>query len=82
VLITTLSGQDVIVLDAHTRAEVNRIPVGRGAAGIEMDPSGSRAFVACTPDNYVSVIDLKTLAVTGHIDAGAEPDGMAWAVRR
>jgi YVTN family beta-propeller protein len=82
VLITTLSGQDVIVLDAHTRAEMNRIPVGRGAAGIEMDPSGARAFVACTPDNYVSIIDLKALAVTGHIDAGGEPDGMAWAVRR
>ena len=81
-LITTLSGPDVIVLDAHTRAEVKRIPVGRGAAGIEMDPGGSRAFVACTPDNYVSVIDLKTLNVTGHIDAGGAPDGMAWAVRR
>jgi YVTN family beta-propeller protein len=82
VLITTLSGPDVIVMDVPTRAEVKRIPVGRGAAGIEMDPSGSRAFVACTPNNYVSVIDLKTLAVTGHIDAGGAPDGMAWAVRR
>jgi YVTN family beta-propeller protein len=44
-----------------------------------MDPDGSRAFVACTPDNYVAVIDLKTLTVTGRIDAGQEPDGLAWA---
>jgi YVTN family beta-propeller protein len=47
-----------------------------------MEPSGARAFVACTPDDYVAVIDLKTLTVVGKIDAGAEPDGMAWATRR
>jgi hypothetical protein len=37
--------------------------------------------VACTPDNYVAIIDLKSLAVTGHIDAGKQPDGLAWATR-
>ncbi|MES1260442.1 MAG: YncE family protein, partial [Acidobacteriota bacterium] len=58
------------------------VPVGRGAAGILMQPDGTRAFVACTPDNYVAVIDLKSLQVTGHIDAGRQPDGLAWAVRR
>jgi len=26
-------------------------------------------------------VDLKTLEVTGHIDVGGEPDGLAWAVR-
>jgi YVTN family beta-propeller protein len=45
-----------------------------------MQPDGTRAFVACSPDNYVSVIDLKSLEVTGHIDVGQEPDGLAWAV--
>jgi hypothetical protein len=34
--------------------------------------------VACTPDSYVAVIDLKTLTVAGRIDAGKEPDGLAW----
>ena len=43
-------------------------------------PDGLRAYEACTPDNYVAVIDLKTLEVIGHIDAGGNPDGMAWAV--
>jgi hypothetical protein len=38
--------------------------------------------VACTPDTYVAIVDLKTLAVTGRIDAGQEPDGLAWAVRQ
>jgi YVTN family beta-propeller protein len=42
---------------------------------------GNHAFVACGPDNYVAVLDLKTLEVTGHIDVGGEPDGLAWAIR-
>ena len=79
VLISSLGGSDLAVLDAATRREVQRVKLGRGAAGIQMDPDGSRAFVACTPDNYVAVIDLKTLTVTGRIDAGQEPDGLAWA---
>lgn len=78
VLISTLRGADLTVLDAATRKEVKRIPLGRGAAGIQMQPDGTRAYVACTPDDYVAVIDLKTLAVVGKIDAGRQPDGMAW----
>jgi YVTN family beta-propeller protein len=79
VLISTLGGPDVTVLDAATRAEVKRIPVGRGAAGILMQPDGSKAYVACTPDDYVAIIDLKSLEVSGKIHAGKGPDGLAWA---
>ena len=79
--VSTLGGSDVTVLDTATRKVVKHIPVGHGAAGIQMQSDGSRAFVACTPDNYVAVIDLKSLAVTAHIDAGPNPDGMAWAIR-
>jgi YVTN family beta-propeller protein len=82
VLVSTLGGTDLVVLSATTRAEVKRIKVGRGAAGIQMQPDGVRAFVACTPDDYVAVIDLKSLEVTGHIDAGRQPDGLAWVARR
>ena len=82
VLVSLLSGPDLVVLYAGARKEIKRIPIGHGAAGIEMQPDGSRAFVACTPDNYVAVIDLRSLEVVGHIQAGGQPDGMAWAVRR
>ena len=82
VLVSTLSGPDLTVLDSATRKVIKRVPIGHGAAGIELDPNGKRAFVACTPDGYVVVIDLATLGITGKIDAGPEPDGMAWAVRR
>jgi YVTN family beta-propeller protein len=80
VLVSVLSGPDVTVLDAHTRAVTRHIPVGTGAAGIQVQPDGARAFVACTPDNYVAVIDLKTWAVTGHLEVGGQPDGMDWTV--
>jgi DNA-binding beta-propeller fold protein YncE len=78
VLVSTLSGNDLSIFDASTRKLVKKIDIGHGAAGIEMQPDGSRAFVACTPDSYVVVVDLKTLSVVGHLDAGKNPDGMAW----
>lgn len=82
ILVSTLGGPDLVILDAKTRREVKRLRIGRGAAGIEMQPDGARAFVACTPDDYVAVIDLKSLEVAGHIEAGKQPDGLAWVVRR
>jgi YVTN family beta-propeller protein len=81
VLVSSLGGPDLVIFDAATRRQIQRIPVGHGAAGIVIEPNGARAFVACTPDNYVAVIDLHSLAVAGHIQAGGEPDGMAWAIR-
>jgi DNA-binding beta-propeller fold protein YncE len=80
VLVSTLGGPDLVVLDAEAHQVIKRLPIGHGAAGIVMQPDGTRAFVACTPDSYVAVIDLKSLDVVGHIDAGGEPDGLAWAV--
>jgi YVTN family beta-propeller protein len=76
------SGPDLVVFDVGTRSEVKRVRIGHGSAGVLVQPDGRRAFVSCGPDNSVDVIDLGTLEVTGHIDAGAEPDGLAWAVRR
>lgn len=76
------SGPELVVLDASARSVVKRIPIGRGSGGVLVEPDGARAFVACGPDNYVAVIDLKSLTVTGHIQAGAGPDGLAWAIRR
>jgi YVTN family beta-propeller protein len=81
VFVSSLRLPEVIVLDAHSRKEVKRIPVGHGAAGILMQPDGTRAFVACSPDNYVAVIDLKSLEVTSHVDVGNDPDGLAWSSR-
>jgi YVTN family beta-propeller protein len=81
VMISTLRNGDLMVYDVAARKEFKRIPVGTGAAGILMDPIRSRVFVSCSPDNYVAVVDLNTYKVIGHIDVGAQPDGLAWAQR-
>jgi DNA-binding beta-propeller fold protein YncE len=78
VLVSSLSGAELGIFDAASRKTIKRLTVGHGAAGILMEPNGKRAFVACTPDSYVAVVDLKTLEVVGKIDAGPEPDGMDW----
>jgi DNA-binding beta-propeller fold protein YncE len=76
------SGGNLAIFDAATRREVKRMDLGRGAGGILMQPDGQRAYVACSPDDYVAVISLKTLELTGRIEAGRNPDGLAWAVRK
>jgi YVTN family beta-propeller protein len=80
VLVTSLRTGDLFFYDAKTHKEIKRISTGHGAAGILVNDDGSRAFIGCTGDNYVAVVDLKTLEVTGHIDIKGA-DGLAWAVR-
>jgi len=79
--IASLRTGELTIYDVQSRKELKRLKVGNGAAGILMDPDGSRAFVACSPDNYVAIVDLKTLEVTKHIDVCGVPDGLAWAVQ-
>ena len=80
VFISSLGTGDLIVYDAQSQKEVKRLKIGHGAAGILMDPQGARAFVACSADNYIAVIDLRTLEITGRLEVGGVPDGLAWAV--
>ena len=77
--ISSLQTGELTIFNTTSRKEVKRLKIGRGAAGILMDPDGSRAFVACSPDNYIAIIDLKTLEVTNHLDVGGVPDGLAWS---
>lgn len=81
VFISSLQSGELTIYDAKTRKEIKRIKIGNGAAGILMDQDSSRAFVACSADNYIAIIDLKTLEVTRHLDVGGVPDGLAWAVK-
>jgi len=81
VLVSSLKNGDLFIFDAASHKELKKVNTGHGAAGILVDTDGSRAFIGCTADNYVAVIDLKTLEVIGHIDIGGGPDGLAWAVR-
>ena len=81
VFISSLQTGILVIYDTKSRKELKRLKIGNGAAGILMDPIGSRAFVACSADNYIAILDLKTLEVTGHLDVGGVPDGLAWSIQ-
>jgi YVTN family beta-propeller protein len=76
------SAANLVVLDAASRKEVKQLSLGGGAAGILVDPDGSRAFVAVSGGNRIAIVDLKSLTITGEIAPLGQPDGMAWAVRK
>ena len=80
-LVLLSPGSALVVFDAATRKEVKRLPDVHASGGIEMQPDGARAYVACGRDGYVAAIDLKTLEMVGRVDV-AGPDGLAWAVQR
>ena len=81
VLISDLDAGELVVLERETRKQVKRMPIGKQLAGILVQPDSSKAYVAATGDNFVAVIDLKTLDLVNRIQPGVGPDGMAWAVR-
>lgn len=80
-LVTSLRTGELVVYDVRTRRELKRVKVGTGAAGLLIDLDNTRAFVACSPDNYVAVVNLTTFEVITRIDVGGRPDGLAWALQ-
>jgi DNA-binding beta-propeller fold protein YncE len=70
-----------VILDPSSRTVVKRLTDVHGSGGIQMQPDGARAYVACSPDGYVAVIDLNSMQMVGHV-AVAGPDGLAWAEGR
>ena len=78
------SGGDssLAVVPPATRKVIKELNLGGGSAGILIAPDGTRAYVAVSRDDKVAVVDLKTLTIIGQIDAGKQPDGLAWAVRK
>jgi YVTN family beta-propeller protein len=80
-LVLVTPGSALVILDAATHKEVKRLGAVHGSGGIQMQPDGARAYVACGRDNFVAVINLKTLEMVGKIPI-ASPDGLAWAVQQ
>jgi YVTN family beta-propeller protein len=78
VLISDVTSGEVIAVDVASRKVVKRLNAGRGVTGLLVAPDGSKAYAAATTENWVAVIDLKTLEVSGKIASGTGPDGMDW----
>jgi YVTN family beta-propeller protein len=75
-------GGDTVIIDAASRKEIKRLKIAADA--MLMAPDGSRAFLAVDShvaggDNYIAVIDLKTLQEAGRIPTGTGADALAWA---
>jgi YVTN family beta-propeller protein len=81
VLITDLDAGELLVLDTASKKEIKRLKMGRAPEGILIVPDGSRAYIGVAGDNHLAVVDLKTWEISGQIETGRGPDGMAWAVR-
>jgi YVTN family beta-propeller protein len=79
VLISDLEAGQLVVVDAASRKESKRLALGRMPEGILIPPEGNQAYVAVAGEGVVAVVDLTTLEVTGKIETGKGPDGMAWA---
>ena len=77
VLISDLSGGELVVFDARSRTEKARLRLGKSPTGV-LIPNNDRAYVAVSGDNKIAVIDLNTLRVVNTIVTGSNPDGMAW----
>jgi YVTN family beta-propeller protein len=45
VLVSLLNEPDLVIMDAKTRTVVKRLSIGHGAAGIQMEPNGARAWL-------------------------------------
>lgn len=79
VLISDAKAGELIILDAATRKEIKRVKVEGVPVGVLISPDGGRAFVAAMQAHKVVVIDLVKMEVSGTIDPGQGPDGLAWA---
>ncbi len=75
------AGPDLVIIDVASKKEKKRIPIGHGSGGVLVQPDGTRAYVACSGDDYVIVLDLKSMEIVGKIMAGGNPDGLAWSVQ-
>src|SRR5262249_21938604 len=60
-LVSDVEAGEVVVVDATARKETKRLKFGKNPEGILIAPDGVHAYVAVNADNYVAVIDLKSL---------------------
>ncbi|QJD96216.1 YncE family protein [Mucilaginibacter robiniae] len=74
VCIVSVKTGNLLYYNAATHQLEQKTNLGQGA-GIYMDKGKNRMFVSCTPNNYVSVIDLASRKEIKRIPVG-RPDGI------
>ena len=66
-----------MVVDTTNGSLIGEIP-GNGVHGVAMVPETNRGFMTNGKDNTVTIFDLKTLAVVGHVATGPKPDAIIY----
>lgn len=79
VCIVSVKTGELLFYNTKERKEIKRIQAGQGAAML-MDKDKNRLLISCTPNNFVSVIDLNTFEVIRKLNIGGRPDGLTIAV--
>lgn len=76
-IVSVRTGQ-LMFFDVNTRQVVKELKMDQGATML-MDPVNGRLFVSCPLDANVTIVDLKTMSVTGRLNVGGRPDGLAFS---
>jgi YVTN family beta-propeller protein len=71
-------GTKVVVLDVDSEKVVGEIPDTLGVHGTALAPDLGKGFTSNGGAGTVSIFDLKTLEVTGHAQAGKNPDSIVY----
>jgi DNA-binding beta-propeller fold protein YncE len=68
-----VGGLDQVMVDVRTEGQRQRLRVGQRPAALTIDPGRQRAYVACTFDDTVAVLDLAEDKPLSPIKLGATP---------
>src|SRR5512137_2668541 len=68
----------VVVIDLDKNTVVGEIAPAPGVHGIAIAPELGRVFVSNGRDNTASIIDPKTLQITGTVKTGENPDAILY----
>lgn len=77
VVSTIPNTKQLIVTDAATRKEIKRIQLESVPLGIIFSKDGKLAFITAVQSDYVLKVDLEKGEVTGKVEIGQGPDGIA-----
>jgi YVTN family beta-propeller protein len=72
-------GRTLSVVDTASFAQVAAIVTGRGAHGVVVDPTSTRAYVTNVYSGDVAVVDLGARRVVAHVRVGAKPNGVSYS---
>ena len=79
VVCTMPASKELLIIDSVSKKELKRIKLESAPLGIVFSANGKTAFVSAGQPDVVLKIDLDTGEVTGRVETGKVPDGIAVA---